>query len=212
MQRTPTALQPRLAAHEAAGHTTSVWQVRGVLLWLVALSEAAIRHHSSPPLSLFCCAVHGCVCGVSRVSRAPRKIRIWMFGNMVKWSRCPILDLMAWVRASQFMSIYFFSTFFFNFVLYYVRNPDTTDDRQHTSSAGCVLQPGSYNAIHTCRLPAEQEATPHACGSLSALYYCGFLYNSCFCYRTLRSVGLRVSAAVWCMPAFCHRYYNTDIS
>ena len=34
--------------------TTSVWQVRGVLLWLVALSEAAIRHQSPPPSS---CAV-----------------------------------------------------------------------------------------------------------------------------------------------------------
>ena len=45
MQRTPT-LQPRLPAQAAAGHTTSVWQVRGVLLWLVALSEAAIRHES----------------------------------------------------------------------------------------------------------------------------------------------------------------------
>ena len=40
---------------------------------------------------LLCCA---CVCGVSRVSRALRKIRIWIFGNIVKWSRCPTLDLM----------------------------------------------------------------------------------------------------------------------
>ena len=52
------------------------------------------------------------------------------------------------------------------------------------------------------RLPAEQEATPHACGSISALYYCcGFLFSGCFCYRTLRSVGLRVSAAVRYMHA-----------
>ena len=81
MQRTPT-LQPRLPAQAAAGHTTSVWQVRGVLLWLIALSEAAIRHQSSPPLCLsLCCA---CVCGVSRISRAPRQIRPWVFGNMVK--------------------------------------------------------------------------------------------------------------------------------
>ena len=40
--------------------------------------------------SLFCCAVR--VCAVCRASRAPRKIRIWIFGNMVKWSRCPVLD------------------------------------------------------------------------------------------------------------------------
>ena len=80
---------------------------------------------------------------------------------------------------AEFMS---FSLFFFNFFFVsciipgtYVRNPDTTDNRQHTSSAGCVLQSAGYNAIHACRQPAEQEATLHACGGLSALYYCGFL-------------------------------------
>ena len=50
MQRTPTTLQSRLAAQVAAGHTTTVWQVPGELLWLIALSEAAIRRQSSPPL------------------------------------------------------------------------------------------------------------------------------------------------------------------
>ena len=60
-------------------------------------------------------------------------------------------------------------------VVFYVRNPDTTDNRQHTSSAGCVLKPADFNAIHACRLPAEQESAPHACACLSALYYCGFL-------------------------------------
>ena len=29
-------------------------------------------------------------------------------------------------------------------VVFYVRNPDTTDNRQHTSSAGCVLQHVGY--------------------------------------------------------------------
>ena len=123
MQRTLT-LQPRqlIAAQAVAGHTTSVWQVGGVLLWLVALSGAAIRHQLSPLPLLLCCA---CVCGVSRVSRAPRKIRIhivWIFGNMVKWSRFPILDLLELVRASQsscfffcFFFQLFFPTFFFNF-------------------------------------------------------------------------------------------------
>ena len=46
---------------------------------------------------------------------------------------------------------------------------DTTDNRHHKSNAGCVLQPAGYNAIHACRLPAKQEATPHASGSMSAL-------------------------------------------
>ena len=76
----------------------------------------------------------------------------------------------------SFFSSFFFPIFFFQrFFLYNVRNPNTTDSRQHTSSAGCVLQPAGYNAIHTCSLPPEQEATPHPRGSLSALYYCGFL-------------------------------------
>ena len=97
---------------------------------------------------------------------------------------------------AEFMFLFLFNSFFQLFFCM-IRNPDTTGNRQHTSSAGCVLQPAGYIAIHACRLPAEQEATPHACGSLSALYYCGLIaINSCFCYRTLRSVGLRVSAAV----------------
>ena len=75
---------------------------------------------------------------------------------------------------ADFMSIFVFQLFFQLFFPN-VRNPNTTDQRQHTSSAGRLLQPAGYNAIHACRPPAEQEATPHACGSLSALYFCGFL-------------------------------------
>ena len=69
MRRTPT-LQPRLAAQAAAGHTTRVWQVRGVLLWLVALSEAAIRYPSSPPLSFAVLCM--CVRCVARLARAAK--------------------------------------------------------------------------------------------------------------------------------------------
>ena len=67
MQRTPTALQPRLAAQAAAGHMTSVWQVRDELLWLVALSEAVIRHISHHRLSLL--RWYACVCSESRLAR-----------------------------------------------------------------------------------------------------------------------------------------------
>ena len=93
---------------------------------------------------------------------------------------------------AEFVSI-FVSTFFFC-IMYVTQTPH----RQHTSSAGCVIQPAGHNAIHACCLPAEQEATPHACGSLSVLYYsCGFLFNTAvFRYRTLRSVGLRVCCCV----------------
>ena len=47
---------------------------------------------------------------------------------------------------AEFMSlIYIFCQLFFQlFFLYYVRNSDTTDSRQHTSSGGCLLQPAGY--------------------------------------------------------------------
>ena len=97
-----------------------------------------------------------------------------------------------------FMSFFFSNFFFVLCASKYIRNPDTTDSRQHTSSAGCVLQPAGYNAVHACRLPAEQEATSHTCGSLSALYYysCGFLVAFVIGPGDLWACGLRVSAVV----------------
>ena len=179
MQRTPTTLQSPLSAptrssgphHERVADPWVYWC--GWLLYRKLRS--VISHHR---LSLFCCAVHvvSCECAVCRASDARREKKKWIFGNTVKWSRYPILDLMARVRASQ-SSYPFFKILFSPFFLYYVRKP--RHHRHHTSKTGCVLQPAGYNAILVCRLPAEPEATPHACGSLSALYYCcGFLFNS----------------------------------
>ena len=54
---------------------------------------------------------------------------------------------------------FFFSNFFsnfFNFFWCYVSNPDTTHNRQHTSSAGCVLQPAGYQRY--TRLPRASRA------------------------------------------------------
>ena len=156
-------------------------------------------------LSLFCCAVQ--LCAVCRASRARReKMRIWILGNIVKWSRSPILDMISEFEPRR---VHVFFAFFFNicfqhfFCIMYVRNPDATDNRQHTGSAGCVLQPAGYNAIHACRPPAEQEVTPHACGSLSALYFTVayqllFLSDPAIC----RPAGL-----CFCVThACCHRY------
>ena len=84
-------------------------------------------------------------------------------------------DGVSWSLA-EFMCFFLPANFCFQLFNYYVRNPDTTDNRQHTSSAGYVLQPAGYaTTLHMLPPAAEQEATPHACGSLSALYYCGFL-------------------------------------
>ena len=105
-------------------------------------------------------------------------------------------------------SLLFFSTFFSTFfcIMYVTQTPD---NRQHTSSAGCVLQPAGYNAIHACRLPTEQEATPHASDSLSALYL--LWLPSCF---LLSDPAICRPAGLCCcvIHACCHRYCNTDIS
>ena len=79
-------LQPCLAAQAAARRTTRMSQVCCVRLWLVASSEAAVRHLSSPPLSLsllLCC----CACSYG-VSCAPRKIipghlGLWQCSKMI---------------------------------------------------------------------------------------------------------------------------------
>ena len=96
MQRTPTAVQPRLAAPAAEGHTTSVWQVRGVQLWLATLSEGSILHLSSAPRPLFCCSVH--VCAVCRASNARREEL--ECGFFVIWSNGH--DARSWIRWREF--------------------------------------------------------------------------------------------------------------
>ena len=70
-ENTNITTPPSSTDKETSGHTTSVWQIRGVMLWLVALSVAAIRHQSSPPLcfAVLCMLCHAC--DVSRVWRAP---------------------------------------------------------------------------------------------------------------------------------------------
>ena len=110
---------------------------------------------------------------MSRLLRAPRKnknMHIWQYGQMVTMPDLGFDGVS--LSLAEFMSIFFcFSTFFFNFffgIMYVAQTP-------HEHSTGCVLQPAGYNAIHACCPPAEQEATPHACGSFSALYYCGLL-------------------------------------
>ena len=107
----------------------------------------------------------------------------------------------------EFMSI-FFPNFFFFFSLC---NPDTTDNRQHTSCAGCVVQHTGDDAIHACRLPAEQKATPHAFGSLSAPYYCGVLLIVDFVigpWEICRPAGLGCCVIHACR----HENRSTDIS
>ena len=133
-----------------------MWQIRGVLLWLVALSDRFIT------ASLFCCAVHvSCVRCVARLAR--REIKeygslVLQYGQMVTMPdfgfdgvSSSLAEVLSIKKKKKKKNIFFC-------IMYVTQTPQTT---QHTSSAGCVLQPAGYNAIHACRLPAEQEATPH---------------------------------------------------
>ena len=180
-------------------------RARGVLLWLVASSEAAIRHPPSPSLPLLCCA---CASGVSRAAKHNNNMDHSQFR---KRPRCPISDWKARVPSSQRSCLfipgtrywYMFSTFFLYLCIYVVKTPD---NKQHTSSAGCALQAAGHNAMHVYRPPAKQEATSRVCGSLSALYCGGFLFCSCFlldpevCTRSARGLCCCVRHAC------CHRH------
>ncbi|CAN0437867.1 unnamed protein product [Laminaria digitata] len=133
--------------------------------------RSVIRHHH---LSLFCCAVH-----VRQWYRAAKNnnMDLSKYGQMVTmpdFGPGGASSILA-----DIMSILFFKTFFW----YHVRNPDTIDNKQHRKERCKVRATISWlhNAIHTCRPPAEKEATSRVCGSLSALYCCGFLLLcSCF--------------------------------
>ena len=156
MQRTRT-LQPRLAAQTRSSgpHHERVANPR-----CTAVASCSIGGCDPPSVitaSIFSRAMHvvSCVRCLTRLARAAKKKRIWIFGNVVKMVTMPDFGFDGLSSShAEFISIYFFPDFFFQlFFLYYVRNPGTRQDRQHTSSAGCMLQPAGNNAIQACRLP-----------------------------------------------------------
>ena len=130
--------------------------------------RSVISHHRLS-LVLYCaCMFVRCL-----ASRENTNMDLWNYGQTVTMPDSGFDGVSS--SLPEFMYLFTFPTFFSTFFVLCPRNPDTTHNRQHTSSAGCVLQPAGHNAIHACCLRAEQEATPHACGSLSAPYCCGFL-------------------------------------
>ena len=96
MQRTQTTLQPRLAVQTRRSgpqyERVADPQCTAVASCSIGGCDPSSVITASLPL-LLCCAC--CViCATCRASGARReKKRIWIFGNMVKWSRCPILGL-----------------------------------------------------------------------------------------------------------------------
>ena len=173
--------------------------------------RSVISHHR---LSVFCCPVHvRCVCCVSRVCRAPRKIIICIFGNMVKWSRVTVPDFgFDGVNPSlaEFMFFFFFSTFFlFSFLYYVLKTRHHRQYRHHTSK--CRVRPSTSWQQRYTRLPPAGRAGSNttrvrlfvrAVLLLAAASYL-ILVVSCSCYRTLRSVGVRVSLSVCYMYTTC---------
>ena len=90
-----------------------------------------------------------CVRRVARLTCAAkhRNKDLWYYGQMVTMPYFGLDGVNS--RLAEFMS-----TFQLLFV-YYLRNPGTTDKRQHTSGAGSVLQPAGYNST---RLPPASRA------------------------------------------------------
>ena len=132
-----------------------MWQIRGVLLWLVALSEAAIRHQPSPPPSLFCCAVHvvSCVRRVARLERAARKKNEDL---LVIWSKPDFGFDCVSSSLAEFMSIFFFQLFFSTFFLYMYATQ--TPQTQQTAHEQCRVRATTSSLQRYTRLPPASEA------------------------------------------------------
>ena len=84
-------------------------RVCGVLLWLVALSEAAILHPSSSPLCLVLC----CSCA-SGASRAAKKNNTWYLVYIFRKTSSNAHDAGLWTCGSSILAgiVFFFSAFF----------------------------------------------------------------------------------------------------
>ena len=187
MQRTPITLQPRLAAQAAAGHTTSMWQVRGVMLWLVALSEAAIRHQSSPPLSFAVLCMHEYVCAVCRASGSRREKKV--YGSLVIRSNGHHAQFRIRYREFEPRRVHVYFFFFSNFVsyiMYVTQTPQTTDSARAVQGACYKLRVAK--TLYTpaaCQQSRKQHHTRAVvcprCITAVASY---LIRSSCFRYRT----------------------------
>ena len=103
-------LQPRLAAQAAAGHTTHVSRVCGVMLWLVALSKAAVRH-------------------LSQV--------IWIFGDEKKMVTMPDFGR---TGASWIISEIVFFLFCFTILFYFMPDTTDNKQTSASVQGACHIQ------------------------------------------------------------------------
>ena len=95
---------------------------------------------------------------------------------------------------------FFFQLFFPTFcfcMMYVTQTPQTTDSKR-------AVQRACYNQLPTtlCTpVACQQSRNQHHTRAVVCPRSICLWIPSCFCYRTLRSVGLRISAAVWYMHA-----------
>ena len=186
MQRIHTTLQLRPTAQAAARNTT---RVRVYCCdWLLDRTlRSVIRHR----FFLFCCAAH-----VRPVCRAPLKITLRIFRNMVKRSRCPILDLKArvWSYCSR-DHIFCFSSCVFNFILgrsimCVTQTPQTTNITWEVQGA---INNQLATTLYTPATRQQSRKQHHACAVVCPHWSAVASYIVVF-YRTMRSVELGGSA------------------
>ena len=126
-------LQPRLPAQAAAGHTTRVCVAGPRCTAMTGCSIGGCGPSSviTTSLSFGHAALH--VCAVCRALRQNNEV-VWIFVDIVKCSRCPILVLTARLGYSQMSCHAFFNTFFSNiFLIYYQVCTLPRHDRQQTT-------------------------------------------------------------------------------
>ena len=177
--------------------------------------RSVISHRRLCRLLFFACCVMSAIC---RASGARREM--YICGYLVTWPKGHDARFYFLWREFKPRGVYvchFFSSLFFQvFFMYYVQVRKSRHHRQHrrhASNARRVLEPAGSKSIYVCRLSAEKEATPHSCGSLSALYYCcGFILNSWLPLLLDPAIRRAVDLCCCVIHAFCHRYYGTGTS
>ena len=140
MQRTPT-WQPRVAAQTSSSgsHHERVADPRCTAVASCSIGGCDPSSVTTASLSI-CCAVH--VYTVRCVARLARDAKNTEYASSVIWSNGHDTQFWIWWREFEPRRVHvyiYFQLVFSIFFLYYVRNSDTTDNRQRTSSAGCVL-------------------------------------------------------------------------
>ena len=219
MQRTPTALQPRLAAQTRSSgpHHERVADPRctAVASCSIGGCDPSSVITASLSFGVLCMLCHAC--GVSHVWRAPQKKKNASYESLEIWSnghdaRFSIFDGVS-SSLAEFMS-FFFLRFFLLFFFVLVRNPDSTDSTR-------AVQDACYNQLATtlympaaCQQGRKQHHTRAVVFPRCITAVASYLILRSIWLLLLSDLAISSSPAGLCccvIHACCHRYYNTDI-